>query len=210
MKLTKQETEFGIDVLLKEENKAFEISFGGNLDLYWKIRSKEESDKHSFIITKENGVVYRLFETLYNDIENINIFSNDIYTEEEIKEQKNRYRKFNLSRYNDLFDKDNKTITWHSDETAYDVSNILRIKKKEDSFELEFSIQPHINGYDRDFNSPNYIPIRFRNSGSMYLPFNYLFMKMYKELIKVDDVNDYGHQMTIDEFQYKKRLVNKY
>lgn len=209
MKLTKKETEFGIDVLLEEDNKKFEIYFAGNLDLYWNIRSKEESDRHSFTITKENGELYRLFETLYNDIENINIFGVDSYTAEEIEELKDRYRKYNLSRYNELFDKYNKTITWHSDETAYEVSNILKIKKEEDSFEIEFSIQPHINGYDRDFNSPNHIPIRFRNSGSMYLPFNYVFMRMYKELIKLDDVSDYGHQMTIDEFQYVKKLINK-
>lgn len=209
MKLTKKETEFGIDVLLEEDNKKFEIYFAGNLDLYWNIRSKEESDRHSFTITKENGELYRLFETLYNDIENINIFGVDSYTAEEIEEIKDKYRKYNLSRYNELFDKDNKTITWHSDETAYDVSNILKIKKEEDSFEIEFSIQPHINGYDRDFNSPNHIPIRFRNSGSMYLPFNYVFMRMYKELIKLDDVSDYGHQMTIDEYQYVKKLINK-
>ena len=209
MKLTKHKTEFGIDVLLEENGVEFEIYFAGNLDLYWNIRSKEESDRHSFTITKENGELYRLFETLYNDIENINIFGVDSYTAEEIKELKDRYRNYNLSRYNELFDKDNKTITWHSDETAYDVSNILKIKKEEDSFEIEFSIQPHINGYDRDFNSPNHIPIRFRNSGSMYLPFNYVFMRMYKELIKLDDVSDYGHQMTIDEYQYVKKLINK-
>lgn len=209
MKLTKQETEFGISVLLEEDNKKLEIDFEGNLDLYWKIRTKEENDKHSFTITKENGRLFQLFEILYNDIEDINVFSKEIYTEDEIEEQKNRYKNYNLSRYNDLFDKDNKTITWHSDETAYEVSNILKIKKEEDSFELEFSIQPHIHEYDRDFNSPNYIPIRFRNSGSSYKPFNYVFMKMYKELIKLDDVDDYGHQMTIDEFQYVKKLINK-
>ena len=209
MKLTKKETEFGIDVLLEEDNKKFEIYFAGNLDLYWNIRSKEESDRHSFTITKENGELYRLFETLYNDIENINIFGVDSYTAEEIEEIKDKYRKYNLSRYNELFDKDNKTITWHSDETAYDVSNYLEIVQEDEEFKINFYTQENIKGYDKDFKSDRYIPIRFRNSGSMYLPFNYVFMRMYKELIKLDDVSDYGHQMTIDEYQYVKKLINK-
>ena len=193
--------------------------YGGNLDLYWTIRSKKDSNHHSFTITKENYGVYRQFEELFNDIENINIFDDNIpfyketekekqaYLENrmiEIENEKNKYRYFNYSNYNELFDKENNIITWYSDETAHEVSNILTIKKDNESFKLDFYIQPHKKEYDRDFNSPNYIPIRFRNSGSSYDPFNMLFMKMYNEMKEIDDVNDYGHQIHMEEYLYNK------
>ena len=200
MKLTKQETEFGLDIILEEDNKKFMISFAGNLDLYWIIRSEEDSNKHSFIITKENYDLYSLFDTLYIDIENINIV--DIENINIDEEEKGRL--CSRSNYNELFDKENKTITWYSDETAHEVANILKIKKQEDIFEIEFSTQPHISGYDRDFNSPNYISIRFRNSVSRYKPFNVIFMRMYNKIQKIDDINEYGHQMHIEEFMNNK------
>ena len=192
MKLTKQETEFGLDIILEDDNKKFMIYFAGNLDLDWIIRSEEDSYKQSFIITKENYDLYNLFDELYNDIENINIYD----------EEKGKL--CSRSNYNELFDKENKTITWYSDETAHEVANILTIKKDNESFKLDFYIQPHKKEYDRDFNSPNYIPIRFRNSGSSYDPFNMLFMKMYNEMKEIDDVNDYGHQIHMEEYLYNK------
>lgn len=205
MKLTKQKTEFGIDVSLEEGNTTFQIVFRGNLDLYWIIKSSEESDKHSFTITKENYGVYILFDELYRNVEDINIFD-----KRRTKREKGEDRLYYRYTYNELFDKDNKTITWYSDETAHEVSNILKIKKEDESFKLDFSIQPHISGYDRDFNSPHFIPIRFRNSGSSYYPFNVVFMKMYNKLVKLDDINDYGHQMNMEEYSYQKNIVKKY
>ena len=198
MKLTKQDTEFGLNITLEENNKQFIISFLGNLDLYWIIKTKEKDNKHSFVITKENYDLYRTFDELYSDIENINIFDKDSFETEET-DIEDEY-----SNYKELFNKENKTITWYSDETAHEVANVLKIKKQDNIFKIEFYTQPHIYGYDRDFNSPNYIPIRFRNSGSRYYPFNVVFMRMYNKLKKIDDVNDYGHQIHIEEYMYNK------
>ena len=101
------------------------------------------------------------------------------------------YSKYNLkgeifvsSIYNEeLFDEENKTITWYSDETAHKVANYLKIKKETDCFIINFNIQENIDGYDSDFNSSLYdISIRFRNSGSRYDPFNIIFMRMYERL----------------------------
>ena len=167
--------------------------------MYWCIRSKEESDKHDFTITKENYPLYFLFEQLFFDIENVNI---DYYTEEEKTECKER----NESNYSELFDKENGIITWYSDEVAKEVSNYLRIRKVDETFVLEFRTQPHIKGYDRDFNTPKNIPIRFRTSGSKYEPFNEIFVKMYRSLKQVDDVNDFGHQIHIEEYLYNKKV----
>lgn len=226
MKVIKQENEFGLIISFKELDKQFDVSFSGNGDLYWTICSENVNDDNNFIITKENYEVYRLFEELFDDIENIKIDDDEEYitfylkTEEEKQEyiknqkdeieyEKNKYRLFNLSNYNELFDKENNTITWYSDETSHEVANILKIKKENESFELKFYIQPYIEGYDRDFNSLYHIPIRFRNSGSSYDPFNIVFMRMYEKMKRVDNVNDYGHQIHIEEYLYNQNKIKK-
>ena len=225
MKIEKIKTEFGTNIFFSEDNDTFIISFGGNGDLYWTMRSKIDSNNHNFIISKENYEVYRLFEELFDDIENIKIFEEEnipfyIETEEEKQEylenykeeiayEKNKYRLFNHSNYNELFNKENNTITWYSDETNHEVANILKIKKENEIFKLEFYIQPYVEGYDRDFNSLNYIPIRFRNSGSLYEPFNVVFMRMYQKMKHVDDINDYGHQIHIEEHLYTLSKIKK-
>ena len=226
MKVIKQENEFGLIISFKELDKQFDVSFSGNGDLYWTICSENVNDDNNFIITKENYEVYRLFEELFDDIENIKIFDDEEYitfylkTEEEKQEyiknqkaeieyEKNKYRLFNLSNYNELFDKENNTITWYSGETNHEVANILKIRKENESFELEFYIQPYIEGYDRDFNSLYHIPIRFRNSGSSYDPFNIVFMKMYEKMKQVYDISDYGHQIHIEEYLYNQNKIKK-
>ena len=194
VKVIKDKSQFGPTILFDEENNLLRFTFGGNGDLYWSIHSKNTNNHYTFVITKENYGVYILFEQLFNDIETINIFDECyipfyIETEEEKKEyfknyekeneyQKKKYRLFNYSNYNELYDDNNKTITWYSDETAHEVANILKIKKAEEKFIIEFYTQPYINGYDEDFHSPNHISVRFRNSGSSYDPFNIVFMKI--------------------------------
>ena len=209
MKLIKLEDEFGTIISFQEYQKQFYISFGGNLDLYWSIRSKEGNDHHDFIITKENYKVYELFEHLFDDVENIKIFDEKDIPSYIGKDKKNKYKLFNYSSYNELFDKKNNTITWYSDETNHKVSNILKIKKEKELFKLDFYTQQYIEGYDRDFNNPYYIPIRFRNSGSSYDPFNIVFMKMYEKMKQIDDINDYGHQIHIEEYLYSQNKVKK-
>lgn len=226
MKVIKHENEFGLIISFKELDKQFDVSFSGNGDLYWTFCSENVNDDNNFIITKENYEVYRLFEELFDDIENIKIFDDEEYitfylkTEEEKQEyiknqkdeieyEKNKYRLFNLLNYNELFDKENNTITWYSDETNHKVANILKIRKENELFELEFYIQPYIEGYDRDFNSLYHIPIRFRNSGSSYDPFNIVFMRMYEKMKQVDHVNDYGHQIHIEEYLYNQNKIKK-
>lgn len=223
MKVIKNKEDHGIRISFQEDRKKFDMVFAGNGDLYFVFLALEDMNEYSFTITKENYEVYRLFEQLFDDIENINIFNYEIpfyldkdeigeyikEKEEELEEDKRYYRLSKGSIYNELFDKENNTITWYSDETAHEVGNILKIRRMNDSFRLDFYIQEHKSGYDRDFNSTNYIPIRFRNSGSHYDPFNILFMKLYNAMQEVDDVNDYGHQMHIEEFLYEKKKVKK-
>ena len=202
MKISKIKNEFGLQIFIEEDNSCLSIFYGGNLDLYWSINSNKRTMENdpktdSFIITKENYGLYSLFEKLYNDIKEINLF-------EDLEEDKDRYRLYNSSYYQELFDEKNNTITWYSDETAREVANYLQIKKEKERFIINFNIQEYIEGYDRDFASLYYIPIRFRNSGSRYDPFNIIFMRMYERLKEIDDINDYGHQIHMEEYLYDK------
>ena len=231
MKVTKEKTDFGNSVTINDDDKSLNFVFGGNLDLYWNLvdRNGDIAENNKFIITKENYGIYALFETLFYDIENINLYDDDkdipLYIEseeekeeylrrkeQEIEKDKFNYRERNYSNYNELFNKDTNTITWYSDETAHKVANILTIKKEEDKFIVEFKTQPYVPGYELDFNSDFDISIRFRNSGSSYDPFNFLFMKMYNNMENIDDVNDIGHQLHIEEYLYnnfRKKLERK-
>ena len=39
---------------------------------------------------------------------------------------------------------------------------------------------------------------------NLYNPFNIIFMRMYENLKKIDDTHDYGHQIHMEEYLYKK------
>lgn len=220
MKFVKEKSEYGLNICLYDEGKCLSFIYSGNGDLYWSINS--DNNDFSFVITKESYGVYSLFEKLFNDIENINIFEEinvPLYLEteeerqeyindfkEKIERDKVKYRKFNFSNYRELFDKESNTITWYSDETAHEVANILKIKRLDGLFKLDFFVQPYIEGYNSDFYSSIYIPIRFRNSGSSYHPFNVIFMRMYDNMKNMDNVNDYEHQLHFDEMSNNKKI----
>ena len=203
MKIIKNDTQFGPTYILQDKN-TLTISYAGNGDLYLSIYSKGAYDEKTFVITKENYELYKLFEQLFYDIKNINIFDN----EEDIEFEKDKYRLYNYANYFELYDDENEMITWYSDETAHEVANILKIKKSDDSFYIRFYIQSHYGKYDEDYHTPNNIQVRVRNSGSRYNPFNTLFMKMYFNMSKLDENN---HQMNIYEYLHDKEeeLVRK-
>jgi hypothetical protein len=227
MKIIKRNSEVGTkDIFIKDGNKTFAIVFGGTGDLYWIINNKDcknydGTNLETFTITQENYQLYNLFQILYSDIENINIYDNkevpsyiDTYQDyhdylKELELEKIGYRKNNNANYHELFNPKEKTITWYSDETGHDVANILKIKKNAETFSLTFSSQPYIDGYERETNPLGTISIRFRNSGSTYEPFNIAFMKMFHGLENLDDINDYGHQYHIGEYLHMNKQMTK-
>lgn len=228
MKVVLKTNEYGTkDIHLIEENKTLSIVFAGTGDLHWIIKNNktdkdEEYSYDSFEITKENYQVYSLFEKLLYDIKNINIFDKEcefppyVETDEEkgyyLEEQeldKKRYRMFNRSHYNDLYNDEEKIVTWVSDETGFEVANKVLIHKLEDRFLIEFKTQPYVEGYEREDNLLGIMGIRFRNSGSRYNPFNIIFMRMFREMQNIDDINDYGHQIHMEEYLYERNKIKK-
>ena len=83
MKVVLKTNEYGTkDIHLIEENKTLSIVFAGTGALHWIIKNNktdkdEEYSYDSFEITKENYQVYSLFEKLFYDIKNINIFDKE-------------------------------------------------------------------------------------------------------------------------------------
>lgn len=178
-----------------KDNKHLEIFFGGNLDLYMTLGTDKnlpynENVTIDFDITKEDYEIYELFDTLYNDIINGNIYD---------EERLNRNIKDNYV-YRDLVDKDNN-ITWISDDGPREVEDKLTISKLKDTYRLTFIRND--KDLDVGFKSPYSIVVRFRNSGSWYDPFNVLFMKLFHKLQELD-IN--YHQYHIEEYLYKRKL----
>lgn len=193
----------GYDVFdIITDNGTFEISYENNLDLYWRYIYTNSIDKvantKTFKITKENYYLYSLFNELYNAIKEkkpYKTFPN--YIDEDLRNKKLKY----YGGY-ELY-KDN-TITWYSDDFAeFANASNFSIKKVKDYFLVTFtkSKTEYFNG----FIFPTY-SVRIRNSGSRFDPFNNTFMGMYQKLKKY---NPEYHQIHIEEYLYKKRVLKK-
>ncbi len=223
--------ESGFDYHIKEDDKELRIIFGGNLDLYWQIinydrdirTNKKEDSYETFCITKENYTIYKLFKDLIDRIKECQVY--EIAEEEsdflqltmeefEVSEFKqtpredinNRLKE--SSEYQKLYD--GEAITWRSDDECFEISSRVRITEVEDNILLEF-FRPgleyeQMRMYGVQYQTPGEIGIRFRNSGSVYDPFNCVFMRMFQELQEYDP--EY-HQIHLEEMAYKKTLKQK-
>lgn len=192
---------------LRDNDKSMILSFQGNLDFYMSaISYKDNRDKKiSFTITKENYAIYSLFDELFRDIEECNIFSFDetrlefMDDEDEIKEYYERIERMNndlktYSAYKRLIKRN--LITWKSDDRDYGEPDFIKIYRGEDAFYITFvrqSEELHMGTV-----------VRFRNSGSSYDPFNIPFMKFFNKLQEYDP--EY-HQIHIEEVILQKKLT---
>lgn len=201
----KRKTEFGYTIDIYNSNKILTITFGGNLDLYWYLKSEEKREVDTFEITKENYFLYFLFDILYNDIVNCNIFNVSsiekifVYS---LKELENLYKSkeelnkklLSSEEYKKLYN--GEYICWYSDDDSIEDANYVKIIKDDDKYILEF----FSNFKSNTLWLSN--TIRFRNSGSRYMPFNMIFMEMYNSLC----TSDYDeNQIHIEEYLYKKK-----
>ena len=201
----KRKTNFGYTINIFDDNKILTITFGGNLDLYWYLSSKEKKEVDTFEITKENYFLYSLFDILYNDIVNCNSFK--VYDEElsfvnsikELQKIYNRKKELNkifseYEEYKRLYN--GEYICWYSDDDSIEDANYVKIIKDDYKYILEF----FSNFKSNTLWLSN--TIRFRNSGSRYMPFNMIFMEMYNSLC----TSDYDeNQIHIEEYLYKKK-----
>lgn len=195
------------DFKIIQDDKVLNIFFGGNGDLYFyanKINFDDEEQIVNFEITKENYELYYLFERLYNQIINSEIYriveiQLEFYDEDELEEKRKNYQEWNSelkrsSSYTDLVH--NGVISWRHDEQIYEEANILNIYKEKEQYRLEF--------IPKSKELSHYIDIRFRNSGSRYHPFHLPFMELYQSLQEMD--LEY-HQIHMEEYLYQKKYT---
>ena len=213
-----------------DENNIFSIAFGGNLDLYWSLKIQEEYQDFTkmseeiydtFTITKENYQLYSLFKSLIDEIKSSEVFTPSpeytlnedeeiiIYppTYEEIENTKRRNKELQTHEsFKRIIDGD--SIVWHSDEESYEIADVLKISEANNNIILEF-YRPPLIGEKSGMRRPGTITIRFRNSGSYYHPFNFIFMRMYNRLQEFDPEFDKEyHQIHLEELPYQLKKVN--
>lgn len=192
---------------LRENDKIMVLSFQGNLDFYMSaISFKDNREKKiSFTITKENYTIYSLFEELFQDIVECNIFKVDeqrlefLDDDDERREYIERIERMNsdlkgYSAYKRLVKRN--LITWKSDDRDYGEPDFVKIYKGEDAFYITFirqSEELHMGTV-----------VRFRNSGSSYDPFNIPFMKFFNKLQEYDPQ---FHQIHIEELELERKLT---
>lgn len=195
----------GYDLYVTDGTKTFSIIFAGNLDVYWTFNDVSTRERNgTFEITKENYKLYELFDVLYNSIKNCTVFDISDFDLSHCKsfddvfkiceEKKNRYKK--LSNWNELYC--DGVVTWKCDDFPHDDNtNMVSIFKEEDKYVLKFEF----NEKEHCFKS-----VRFRNNGSYYDPFNWLFMRMYNDFQEIDFEDP---QIHIEEYLYEKKRVLK-
>lgn len=188
------------DIELRDKEKILRIIYAGNLDLYLILSNGEvlenENKTISFNITKEDYEIYSIFDSLYKETIEGNVFDN----EEEYNFNDYHFNYKESYAYERLV-KDNK-ITWISDNGPIDSEDkFIFYPEDENSYRFDFIR----NDKPTDFGFKNAlgISVRIRNSGSNYNPFNCIFMRMFQKLQEVD--NDY-HQIHFEELEYKRLL----
>ena len=86
-----------------------------------------------------------------------------------------------------LFD-DKNEITFYSDNTSHEVSNILKITKKEDEIVFDFSVQKHKIEYERDINciygDKKMVLIKLNMNSKNCNKYYTNFLNVYKNMIK--------------------------
>lgn len=196
MEIIKYEENYVDNICLQDSNKNIVFNMDSNGDFNWIFNNKEVGSKdNTFIITKENFDAYEIFEFLFYDIENTNIFDTYFYEREPYLIGNDL-----LDIQNELYDKDNNTLTWYSDSglSRKDKSNILKIKKEEDEFRIEF-----INKESLNEDNKLSIPIIISRRHSRFEPYNIPFMQTYLYLLGAENKDDINHQIHMEEYLYK-------
>lgn len=213
-------------ITFKIDYKELEISFQGNLDLYFSLNNYDNSP--TFIIGKDNYKIYEIFDTLYHDVMNgITFYENNeedidriiFFSEcsnEDYHQKLKSIEKRHLEQKQDSaeFAKrigliENESIIWRSDDYYPEVAPYFKIDKLENAYLITFNI-PRLEReltLEEIFELPklkeNFISVRLRNHGSRYEAFNIPFMKFYNSLMNLD-LND--NQIYLEEYLIDKKL----
>lgn len=195
------------NIKLVDNNQILTMSYGYNGDLYWYLSTQKHNKDLTLAITKENYYIYKLFDELYKKIQSCQIFEPTPMELElcenssQLSELISKINKLNKqlrknTNYQKLFK--NNIIYWHSDDETFDDANVVEIHKESDKYLLKFIFK------NKEISQIN--TIRFSNHGSIYQPFNILFMNIFNRL---QNYNPNYHQIHIEEYLYLKKKTNK-
>ncbi len=209
----------GATISLKRDGfKELRILFGGNLDLYFNLINFENDP--TFYIGIDNYALYQIFDTLYHDIMNGNVTSENYFDDplsmfddeedlrkKEIRKEKYRLRALSIANSTGLIDED--SIVWISDDYPHDVAPYFKIDRLPNAYKITFLINtPDRKLYGDEKYALNdykdgYTSVRIRNDGSTYHMFNVPFMKAYNALLEME-LNE--PQIHIAEYLLDKEL----
>ncbi len=203
----KSENEF-YNYYLIDDNKTLEITYCDDGDLYFiPFVRNQETD---FYITKENMIIYNLFDALYKSFKNGDVFqvsANTLSQCTDINVKRRLYTQIdeanqklkNSEIYKKLFN--NEKIIWISDDCIsfdYRNANSMTISNEGEYYKLRFTY------YEEQY--PLLRSIRIRNARSRYNPFNALMMDFF---INLQNYNPDYHQIDIEEYLYNQNLQKK-
>ena len=193
---------------LIDDNKKLGIIYCDNGDLYF--TSFDRNQETDFFITKENMIIYNLFDALYKSFKNGDVFQVSDYDLSQCSDNNEKRRLYtqifeanknlkNSELYKKVFN--NEKIIWISDDSiSFDYKNAdsMTISNEGEYYKLKFTyyedLYPHLRS------------IRIRNARSRYKPFNALMMDFFNNLQRYDP--DY-HQMHIEEYLYRQEKQKK-
>lgn len=191
MEITRKKDGLGFyEIKMTEENSTLTISFGGNGDLYWNLLNIENMDSKDeyFIISQNDGPIYDLFQKLYLNISNHQIFHiSEVeeafsYSEEELKVLREQKRKDNEELVSHPYFKalcNGEYVEWHSDNEPFETGNRLVMFLDYRAGEMIINIKRVSREYD-------FLNVCFTHAGSRYSPFDLAFYEHYNELCKIE------------------------
>lgn len=176
-----------------QEGNTLLFIYKEDLKLYMTIYNKDNVNSNNvFTIYKDETNTYKVFEQLFKDFKEINIFNDEdhyLYIKDDCQRdrfvqqkgidnnlRKHNYKMFNRFQYNDIYDEDSQTITWCSEDKQYD---ILKIKKEDDNYSLKFLNKPKKSDVDT-----HYISVKINEDSAN--PFSILFLKVFEHLNSLD------------------------
>ena len=202
IKIIKEKSYVGtLDIRLEiNENIHLDIVYGNVGDVYWiydnlnMLDVKDDPMYEVLKITKEDIDIYNIFNELYEDIINcrIHIPRKTILSNEYDKLEEQRCHIANEKLKNDSLYKKlvkDDVITWYSDEECEEITEILRISKREEIILIEFIRQSRIDGLGQT-RMPGWYSIRFRSSGSYYQPCDTVFWRHFDNLQNYESSNN--------------------
>lgn len=178
------------DIRISDETKSFMIARNSLPDLCWypEINYFKNDLDITFTIREDDGNIFTLFNKLYQDVIEGNIFplkEEDIRNKspEAIKKLKLEKKKERAQYQEDAKRSGlvtNGVISWHSEDyDPYDLASVLSVSKI--NGEIVITFKKNKNNFENPFSMSTY-NVRITESGSMYYLFFVIFVNFRRQL----------------------------